>query len=103
MSATAVVMTVESVLLAGALLFLLAVLRSHADILRRLVALETGEGSARPGARRPVTGAAPDIVGETLAGDAVKLALGAGSPRTLLSFLSTGCASCGPRNASSCP
>ncbi len=71
-----------------------ALLRSHAEILRRLHAIEDGDRPQRSrragagvdprGARRPAGAAAPDIVGETLAGDAVKLALGAGAPRTLL-------------------
>jgi hypothetical protein len=101
-----VVAIIESVLLAVVLLFVVALLRSHAEILRRLAAIDAGD---RPGAGSPVRGGiaagaaatgadAPvaDIVGETLAGDAVKVALGAGSPRTLLAFLSSGCAACEP-------
>jgi len=98
MSAVTVVMIAESILLAAVLVFLVAVLRSHAEILGRLGALESrgaGQAAQRPD-QRPVAGPAPDIAGETLSGDAVKLTLGAGSPRTLLSFLSTGCAACGP-------
>jgi hypothetical protein len=100
MSVQTVVIIVEGALLALALLFVVALLRSHAEILRRLGALE-GEGPARavsvprPGPT-PAGGPAGDIVGQTLAGDAVKIALGAGSPRTLLAFLSSGCAACGP-------
>ncbi len=104
MSTAAVVMTVEGVLLALAILFVVALLRSHAEILRRLTALESGVPADAPaagpaGPREPVgapSAPAPDIVGETLVGDAVKLAFGPGSPRTLLAFLSSGCASCGP-------
>jgi hypothetical protein len=100
-----IVIAAAGALLAITWLFLIAVLRSHADVLRRLHALEDGAvalddapGSALdPRARADPTGAAaPDIAGETLAGDAVKLALGAGAPRTLLAFLSTGCSVCGP-------
>jgi hypothetical protein len=97
-----VVMIVETILLGVALLFVVALLRSHAEILRRLAAIEVGAGDAdRPGPAAPTRaggagGIARDIVGETLAGDAVKLALGAGSPRTLVAFLGSGCAACGP-------
>ena len=104
MSAAALVMTIEGLLIALAILFIIALLRSHAEILRRLTVIEEstgGDGAAsQPGS---TTGPGPaaevsarDIVGETLAGDTVKLAFGAGSPRTLLAFLSSGCAACGP-------
>jgi hypothetical protein len=101
MSVETVVMIVETVLLAVTVVFVIALLRSHAEILRRLVAIDDGgEAAGLPGAAgragaRATGGAATDIVGETLAGDAVKFALGAGSPRTLLAFLSSGCAACG--------
>jgi hypothetical protein len=111
-SATLVVMIVGAVLLALAWLFLVAVLRSHAEILRRLSKLESrldpagfalGEADGPEPERRDVPEVrafggddAPDIVGETQAGDAVKLAFGPGAPRTLLAFLSTGCSVCGP-------
>jgi hypothetical protein len=90
----------DSALLALALLFIVALLRSHADILRRLAVLEDGgAGAPAPSAVRPQDvrlAAAADIAGVTLAGDSVKLSLGPGSPRTLLAFLSSGCAACGP-------
>jgi hypothetical protein len=104
-STAAVVMTVEGVLLAFAILFVVALLRSHAEILRRLASIEEGvhAGAPAPGpagvrdsAQAGLSADAPDIVGETLVGDAVKLAFGPGSPRTLLAFLSSGCAACGP-------
>jgi hypothetical protein len=109
MSATTVVIVAGGLLLALTWLFLVAVLRSHAEILRRLHVLESRLGSdgftlgAEPETRvdprtayRGSAGApAPDIVGETLAGDVVKLTLGPGAPRTLLAFLSTGCSVCG--------
>lgn len=109
MSATAIVIIAVGALLALTWLFLVAVLRSHAEILRRLHTLENRldpgglavgeEAGARADPRAAYAefaGAqAPDIVGETLAGDVVKLALGPGSPRTLLAFLSTGCTVCG--------
>jgi hypothetical protein len=105
---TTIVIVAGGALLALTWLFLVAVLRSHAEILRRLHTLESRldpGGSAlgdEPDARDPrrayaeAAGAqAPDIAGETLDGDAVKLALGPGAPRTLLAFLSTGCSVCG--------
>jgi hypothetical protein len=101
-SVDTVVMIVETVLLAVTVVFVIALLRSHAEILRRLVAIDDGgvasgvPGSVGPAGDRAAGGVATDIVGETLAGDAVKFALGAGSPRTLLAFLSSGCAACGP-------
>jgi hypothetical protein len=84
--------------------FVLALLRSHAEIIARLTTLER-EGSLdqrqarfdRPPVRQEDQDLrAPGIVGQTLAGDAVKLDVGAGSPTTLLAFLSSGCAACEP-------
>ena len=108
MAATTIVIIAGGALLALTWLFLVAVLRSHAEILRRLHTLESrvdpggfalGEhagAAADPRAAYAESAAqAPDIVGQTLAGDAVKLALGPGAPRTLLAFLSTGCSVCG--------
>ncbi len=101
MGAADLAIAVEGVLLAVSLLFVVALLRSHAEILRRLAALEgragahAGPGGAGPDAI-PAGGPVGDIVGETLAGDPVKIALGPSSPATLLAFLSSGCAACGP-------
>ena len=104
MSVAAVVMIVEGVLVALAILFVVALLRSHAEILRRLTAIEDGvprDGRASgPGSTAGPASAseisARDIVGETLTGDTVKLAFGVGLPRTLLAFLGSGCAACRP-------
>jgi len=95
---TTVLLVLETVLLALVVLFVVGLLRSHAEILRRLAALEPRNGAGDTGAQRMVTtdSAAFDIVGETLTGDSVKVRLGAGSPTTLLAFLSSGCAACGP-------
>jgi hypothetical protein len=96
---TTVALIVEAVLLAVLAVFVVALLRSHAEILRRLGALERGRDGASEVGRAPKApvpaDAAPDIVGRTLAGDAVKLVPGAGGGRTLLAFLSSGCAACG--------
>ncbi len=103
MSATAAVIGVETVVLAVVVLFVVALLRSHAEILRRFDAIENQ--ASEPGvsvqslSAQSLSAAGPvvrDLVGETLAGDAVKLALGAGAPPTLLAFLGSGCTACGP-------
>jgi len=106
-----IAITVVGMLLAVALLFILALLRSHAEILRRLAALEASldpdrdDGGSRrtppPAHSSPPNGAgaggaAADISGQTLAGAPVQLTFGAGSPRTLLAFMGTGCHACVP-------
>jgi hypothetical protein len=96
MSLTTVVMIVETAVLAVVVLFLVAVLRSHAEILRRLGAVEGPGGERIPPSSAFAGSEAQDIVGETLDGDAAKVALGPGLPNTLLAFLSSGCASCAP-------
>lgn len=89
---------IETALLVLALIYIVALLRSHADILRRLAALENGAGAARSlddvTADAGAVRIAADISGVTLDGDAVKLSLGAGAPPTLLAFLTSGCAAC---------
>jgi hypothetical protein len=98
MSATVAVIGVESVVLAVVVLFVVALLRSHAELLRRLDAIEN-RGSDTTESAQSISAAGAvvsDLVGQTLAGDAVKLALGAGAPPTLLAFLSSGCSACGP-------
>ena len=92
-----VLLLIETALLALIVVFVVGLLRSHAEILRRLTALE-GDGPAGGPVPQQMIGAgteAFDIVGETLAGDSVKVRLGQGSPTTLLAFLSSGCAACG--------
>lgn len=96
---------VETVLLVVAFVYIVALLRSHADILRRLSVLEEGGVPASPSpgrswssaARNAEAEAAPAaITGTSPEGDALTLATGPGSPPTLLAFLSGGCTSCGP-------
>ena len=102
-----VVTIVIAVLLAVALVYIVALLRSHADILRRLAALEERAPAGAPAqAPEPVNGAPPvgggevvtarPISGATLHGDSVTLSFGPGSPVTLIAFLSSGCTSCAP-------
>ena len=100
-----VVTIVIAALLVVALVYIVALLRSHADILRRLAALEeragtgvaapTAEAAAPPVGGGEVTTAGP-ISGTTLHGDSVTLAFGLGSPVTLIAFLTSGCTSCAP-------
>ena len=86
--------SVVTVLLVVLVVLVAALLRSHAEILRRL----GPEGSDPRGVTEPPAGirtdtAAPELAGVTPTGDAVKLAFH-GTP-TLLAFLSSGCTSCG--------
>ncbi len=95
---TTVLLAIETGLLALVAVFVVGLLRSHAEILRRLAAVEgdDAEGRALPEGVAGAGTEAFDIVGETLAGDAVKVRVGRGSPTTLLAFLGTGCAACRP-------
>jgi hypothetical protein len=85
-------------------ILVIGLLRSHADILRRLEGIGAGlQGSdhghesritltrreARPAPGRQVTGITPD-------GEPVVMALGIGSDPTLVAFLSTTCSTCTP-------
>jgi hypothetical protein len=99
-----VLVTIETVVLALMAVLIVGLLRSHAEILRRLEQLSP-EASAQPGATAPDGAGLPpardavtpafDIVGETLDGDAVKLSMATGRPGgTVLAFLSSGCLTC---------
>ena len=96
-----VVTIIIAVLLAVALVYIVALLRSHADILRRLTALEEGAATGQPAAppspaEGPELTAALPIAGTTPQGDSVTLGFSQGSPVTLLAFLTSGCTSCAP-------
>lgn len=97
----------QAVVLAVLALLVLALLRSHAEILRRLeerppARRMAGEGGAgmelAPGVPAPAerAGAPPavDLVGTTLARETVKVGLAPGGPSTLLAFLTSGCTLC---------
>jgi hypothetical protein len=92
----------ETLLLVLLTLLVVGLLRSHAEILRRLGPPEgSGEaeipprGSALPQPdRRAGDRVGRDVVGTTLERDAVQIGLGEGAPPTLLAFLSSGCAVC---------
>jgi hypothetical protein len=100
----------ETVLLVLLVVLVAGLLRSHAEIMRRLGPAEDAtDGPARrsdPAAAMPaardrdrdrerVSVRAPELAGVTPDGDAVKLAFeGAGTAPTLLAFLTSGCGTC---------
>ena len=83
----------ETLLLALLALFVVALLRSHAEILRRLEALSPSETVPSPHSATAGARPAPDLNGATPSGGARQIAVGSGT--TLLAFLSSGCTSCG--------
>jgi hypothetical protein len=101
----AVLVAVETLVLVLLTLLVGGLLRSHAEILRRLelVSPEASSGVNRqpegPGSEllpqpREHVPQAFDVAGTTLAGDAVKLAVKSERVNTLLAFLSSGCTKC---------
>jgi hypothetical protein len=84
--------SVETVLLVVLVVLVAGLLRSHAEILRRLGASESDVPA--PGTRARTGTDAPAIAGQTLEGDPVKLDFAAGGAPKLLAFLSTGCSVC---------
>jgi hypothetical protein len=89
----------ETVLLVLLVLLVAGLLRSHAEILRRLGPGQEAAPSplaSPPAASRWSAGSpAPPVAGATPAGDAVKLAFdGGASAPTLLAFLTSGCSTC---------
>ncbi len=92
-----IVVSLETLLLVLMALLVAGLLRSHAEILRRLAALGVGDEEAafEPGLARPRADTPPalDLAGTTLDGEARKIAV-TGAGRTLLAFLSSGCAVC---------
>jgi hypothetical protein len=90
----------ETVLLVLLSVLVVGLLRSHAEILRR-IGPETAQNGTRDGAPGPAIapdrGDAPpatDISGSTLDRDAVQIGLGPGGASTLLAFVSSGCTIC---------
>lgn len=103
---------VETLILALLAVIVVALLRSHAEVLRRLpapdeaehdtarlqpVSLEGLDGEPRLPAHLPgprgAAAQAEDIVGTTLGGDQVVVSMASGV-HTLVAFLSTGCLTC---------
>jgi hypothetical protein len=100
MTAVVIIMGIALLLLG---FLVLGLLRSHADILKKLHDLGVGETPpttpplrTRPGVPTPRTGITPahDIIGSTPSGGTVKVGLEKSSGMTLLAFLSTGCLTC---------
>lgn len=113
-----VAVLVLGALVAVLVLFVVALLRSHAEILRRLAGIEASLDSGSParGVGLPTRGGgqadplqmhpssstlgrlarANDIRGESLQGDTVLLGLGPTAPATLLAFMGSSCQSCVP-------
>ncbi len=91
---TTAIIAVETALVVLLIVLVAGLLRSHAEILRRIGPGE--QGVAPP--PRPRAGsrgvAAPALTGATPAGDAVSLAFDDRAPSTLLAFLTTGCSTC---------
>ena len=95
----------EAIVLVLLVLLVAGLLRSHAEILRRLDAIERDRptGSGLPGVLDPAlaspanrTGAAAaDIAGLTPAGDAAQISPARSGRPTLLAFLTSGCSVCG--------
>jgi hypothetical protein len=97
----AVLIAIETVVIVMLVVLVAGLLRSHADILRRLHALDQGaplDEAAVPATiamRSTPTGRrAGDIAGVTLADEVVHLAVGGTNHRTLLAFLSSSCLTC---------
>lgn len=87
----------ETLLLVLLVVLVAGLLRSHAEILRRLgpPSNEPPDGAGvLPPAERRAGHQAHEVSGTTLGGDALKVGFGASSPPTLLAFLSSGCAVC---------
>jgi hypothetical protein len=96
-----VLLAAETLLLILLAVLVVALLRSHAEILRRLDERGAGErlpGRLPEGMPRPRTGdgapIATDLAGTELGGDAVQVGLGAGGRSTLIAFLTSGCLTC---------
>jgi hypothetical protein len=93
-----VLVATETILLVLLLLLVAGLLRSHAEILRRLGPPEATAPESfslpDPGSAAGSHAGASDLSGTTLDGDAVQIALGPGSPPTLLAFLTSGCSVC---------
>jgi hypothetical protein len=87
--------SVETVMLVLLVVLVAGLLRSHAEIMRRLGPAEERPAGVPQAAVTRDSVAAPELAGVTPDGDAVKLAFeGAGTAPTLLAFLTSGCGTC---------
>jgi len=93
-----VLITIETIALVLLTLLVAGLLRSHAEILRRLAAPEEGSGppSIDPEALADRdAGPAHDIAGTSVNGEPLKLTVAGRGTSTLIAFLSSGCSTCG--------
>lgn len=96
----AVAVLIEGLVIALLGLLVVGLLRSHAEILAQLHALEegTGAGEVRPAAVGAATPApakpAFDIMGTSLSDEVVKVGVAGARNDTLLAFLTSGCFTC---------
>jgi hypothetical protein len=90
-----ILVATETVLLILLAVLVAGLLRSHAEILRRL-GPPREDHDAAPATGAPDRGAepAPDIAGMTLDGEAIQIGMRPGGEPTLLAFLSSGCETC---------
>jgi hypothetical protein len=84
----------ETLLLCLLGLLVLGLLRSHAEILRRLESLS--DPGTLPAPKAVSARPAPPIAGVTPSNEARSYTLQTGGGDTLLAFLSSGCSTCGP-------
>jgi hypothetical protein len=91
---TTALIAVETLLLVLLLVLVAGLLRSHAEILRRLGAADQAAPPAPTPARAASHAAAPGIHGSTPAGDPVSVSFEGASTSTLLAFLTSGCTTC---------
>src|SRR5919199_6505372 len=95
-----VLVATETLLLVLLAVLVVGLLRSHAEILRRLGPPEGEAAGADPDVGgeergRPAAPArAADIAGTTLDGAPIQIGMRPGGPSTLLAFLSSGCLAC---------
>jgi hypothetical protein len=94
-----VLVAIETLVIVLLTVLVAGLLRSHADILRRLHALDGGGDDGTSSA--PLPDLAPsrgtraaDVDGITLSDEVVHLAVAGAGHRTLLAFLSSGCLTC---------
>jgi hypothetical protein len=87
--------SVETVLLVLLVVLVAGLLRSHAEIMRRLGPAADGSTSVPQPSVTHESVVAPELAGVTPDGDGVKLAFeGAATAPTLLAFLTSGCGTC---------
>lgn len=89
-----VLVACETLLLVLLTLLVAGLLRSHAEILRRLGPPDGDRERLPEPGLRTAGYEGGDIAGTTLGGDALMIGLGPDSPPTLLAFLSSGCGVC---------